>query len=461
MHRSPPTRTVLSLPVALAAALSLLPTPAARATLITSVGTLPGDVGSYAVDVNDAGLVAAYSYAPSFDTFFIEGDHHAFTYTAGGSPRPIGTLGGSTSYAMGVNDDGTVVGSATLSPGSSVSHAFRFAGAGPMQDLGTLGGIYTTAYAVNTHGVTVGASIPSGGSDSHPFRYADGGPLQDLGTLGGPGGVAYAVNAGGVIVGTADNASGVARAFRYAGAGPMQDIGTLPGYAGALAFDVNSAGTIVGKAYKGTDPFAGQYHAFRYTAAGVMQDLLPLGGASGASAASGINGAGYVVGTSSTYAGWHAALWLPDNTSVDLDAWLHANDPAAAAHWVLSGAVDINATGLIVGTGKYDGQQRGFVLDASSLTPTPLTGDTNGDGTVDLTDLNNVLNNFGTTATGNPGDDNSDGVVDLSDLNDVLNNFGSSSYAASALDSVPEPASLSLLALTTLPLLTHRRRRPN
>jgi Ca2+-binding EF-hand superfamily protein len=46
----------------------------------------------------------------------------------------------------------------------------------------------------------------------------------------------------------------------------------------------------------------------------------------------------------------------------------------------------------------------------------------NGDGAVDLADLNLVLANFGTN---NPaGDANGDGVVDLADLNLVLANFG-------------------------------------
>lgn len=92
----------------------------------------------------------------------------------------------------------------------------------------------------------------------------------------------------------------------------------------------------------------------------------------------------------------------------------------------------------------------------STLAPTHIPGDTNGDGVVDLTDLNNVLNNFGVNATGNPGDDNGDGTVDLTDLNDVLNNFGS--HAASALSSVPEPTTLSLCALGATSLLARRRR---
>jgi hypothetical protein len=72
-----------------------------------------------------------------------------------------------------------------------------------------------------------------------------------------------------------------------------------------------------------------------------------------------------------------------------------------------------------------------------------VPGDTNGDGKVDLVDLNNVRNNFGGT-TG--GDTNGDGAVDLVDLNNVRNNFG----AAAGANAVPEPSSLALIALGTL-----------
>lgn len=50
-------------------------------------------------------------------------------------------------------------------------------------------------------------------------------------------------------------------------------------------------------------------------------------------------------------------------------------------------------------------------------------GDANGDGEVNLADLNLVLANFGTA--GPEGDVNGDGEVNLSDLNLVLANFGS------------------------------------
>jgi hypothetical protein len=56
--------------------------------------------------------------------------------------------------------------------------------------------------------------------------------------------------------------------------------------------------------------------------------------------------------------------------------------------------------------------------------PTPLAGDANHDGQVDLVDLNLVRNNFGASGANVAGDTNGDGQVDLADLNAVRNNFG-------------------------------------
>ncbi len=55
-----------------------------------------------------------------------------------------------------------------------------------------------------------------------------------------------------------------------------------------------------------------------------------------------------------------------------------------------------------------------------------LSGDINGDGVVNFTDLNGVLGSFGATgAPGfNPADVDNDGDVDFTDLNTVLANFG-------------------------------------
>jgi Electron transfer DM13/Dockerin type I domain len=84
-------------------------------------------------------------------------------------------------------------------------------------------------------------------------------------------------------------------------------------------------------------------------------------------------------------------------------------------------------------------------------------GDINGDGVVNLADLNDVKNHFGEDGSAG-GDANHDGAVNLADLNDVKNHFGDGA-APAGFSTVPEPAALTLLVLGGLPLALRRRRR--
>ncbi len=81
-----------------------------------------------------------------------------------------------------------------------------------------------------------------------------------------------------------------------------------------------------------------------------------------------------------------------------------------------------------------------------SLPDAEVEGDTNGDGVVDLDDLNNVRNHFGESGDGVLGDTHPrDGVVSLDDLNRVRNNFG-----AGNSQTAPEPAALWLAMAAVL-----------
>jgi probable HAF family extracellular repeat protein len=96
--------------------------------------------------------------------------------------KDLGTLGGSVSWAHGLNDAGEVVGESTLSDGLTY-HAFLYDGTA-MNDLGTLGGAFTNSQglAVNSFGEVVGDAYTAGNTAQHAYLY-DGTAMRDLNSL--------------------------------------------------------------------------------------------------------------------------------------------------------------------------------------------------------------------------------------------------------------------------------------
>ncbi len=105
------------------------------------------------------------------------GTFRGLIWNPDGSMALLGTLGGSSSQATGVNNSGEVAGFASLASG--YQHAFS-AVDGALTDLGTLGGS-SYAYGINDSGEIVGYSYLDNG-DQHAFLYYDGSML-DLNSL--------------------------------------------------------------------------------------------------------------------------------------------------------------------------------------------------------------------------------------------------------------------------------------
>ena len=97
-------------------------------------------------------------------------------------------------------------------------------------DLGSLGGTASVPVEVNDHGEVVGLSFTANNAAAHAFVYSHG-RMTDLGTLGGTTSVATGINAAGVVVGMSSIAPGSTQvdAFRERG-GKLEDLGPQNSY---------------------------------------------------------------------------------------------------------------------------------------------------------------------------------------------------------------------------------------
>jgi probable HAF family extracellular repeat protein len=138
----------------------------------------PGET-SLAYDINDFGDVTGWYVTAS-------GSAHAFLYS-GGVRVDLGTLDGDPlpghlrhSYGSAINDLGEVAGYSGTATIPGAEHAFLYSDA-LMIDLGTLGGRTSRAWGINNSGEVVGWAHTTNLSQ-HAFLYA-GGVMIDLNDL--------------------------------------------------------------------------------------------------------------------------------------------------------------------------------------------------------------------------------------------------------------------------------------
>jgi probable HAF family extracellular repeat protein len=330
----------------------------------------------------------------------------------------LGTLGGTNSYAYGINSAGHVVGGAQLA-GDGSGHAFLYSGVLPPTDLGTLpGDVNSDAVALNNSDQVVGVSSPTGSAfPTHAFLWQSSTGMIPLVGLGGSDTEPQAINTTGQVVGFGTTTAGAHHAWIWQSSTGMVDLNTLiPSNSGWVLNDasgINDTQQIVGQG-----SINGQPHAFLWqfspVGGGAPTDLGVLKGGS-QSWASAINANGQVAGTCITTSGhettWDPFLWtspgpmtnlgtlkgatethayaLNDLKSVQVVGSSNAAAPGDAVLWqngkvidlntqipgnsgwsVLEIAYGINHNGLIVGYGQLS---PGAIWHAFLLTPPGTT----------------------------------------------------------------------------------------
>ncbi len=261
----------------------------------------------------------------------------------------LGTLGGTNSFAVGINTNGHIVGSSDIR-GDGARHAFLWTPSGGMIDLGTLGGTYSDARFISDDDLVVGASNLAGDESSHAFAWTRETGMVDLGTRGGTLSYPVAMNAQGQVVGNSITATSTGIVpFTWTQAGGMVALYTFPApnYGGTVAA-VNGNGQSVG-AYSGPFSYYCNEHAALWSPQGELVDLGTVGGQQ--AWANAINDAGVVTVTDfdtvSTPIAFRAFTWTQSGGFVPLRS-LGGN---------MTEGMAINDTGLVVG---YSTSTAGF-----------------------------------------------------------------------------------------------------
>lgn len=325
---------------------------------VTDLGSLGGGISS-AMALNASGQVVGESRVGSLS--------HAFLYS-GGQMYDLGALEeGKNSVAYAINDAGWVAGYSKVT-GPSPGRAFLYDGA--MYDLGTLnaGATYSFGLGINNNGTVVGSSdfYTPAGHTVRAFSYAAG-SMTNLGepldpTCGncGLGSVANDINDSGLVTGYAALKNGLVRAYLYdTVTGLTTELGSIGGPAATSRGQaLNNRGEVTGW---GNPTNLGVTHAFLYSG-GTMHDLGGLDpNPNYVSEGFGINNFGVVVGYAGLSTGAGHAFIYSGGSMTDLNTLIPAD-----SNWILNEARGINDAGQIVGTGHV-----GSAIHAYLLTPVP------------------------------------------------------------------------------------------
>ena len=265
----------------------------------------------------------------------------------------IPTPTGSTSSALGLNENGQVVGYSFQ--GDDYQTFLYIYPSGKIGEIGSLGGKLKAACAINDSGAIAGYS-QDGNGNLQAFSYTDRNGIISLGTFeGGSTSEAFGINDSNQIVGDAATSSAAHRPFLYSG--KLQDLGIGTNEAAdafETAYGISDSGVVVGRYDSGN----GVFHAFQWSN-GQVKDLGTLGGTNSEALAISKRTGSLIVGDSDTGNGpTHACIWSNGNPS-DLGV-LSGFDKASFARAV-------NKSNHVVGDSDSNDQKRAFLYANNHL----------------------------------------------------------------------------------------------
>jgi probable HAF family extracellular repeat protein len=345
-----------------------------KATGMQDYGTLPGAVATlppYSRAINNNGQMVGVSIDGT--TF-----NERAVIWQGKVPVDLNTLipansGWLLNCAQSLDDAGVIVGFGTI---NGAVHAFV---ATPVTnytvtDLGTFGGTSANAYGINDEGRIAGAAALANG-DERAFISGIGGTKYDLGTLGGPNSEASGPNASNALAILSETSKKDPFGNDFCGFGTnliclpavwngtMTALPTLGGNNGE-ALAINNQGQIAGFAENSTkdptcpSPQVLDYEAVLWGANGQAQELPPLPGDTVGFTFS-LNNNGQAAGSSGTCAN---TPLLPFNYGPHAVVW---ENGTATALGNLGGAMlgvgaAINDLGAVVGGSDMPSEKPGF-----------------------------------------------------------------------------------------------------
>jgi probable HAF family extracellular repeat protein len=300
---------------------------------IVDLGAAPSPLPSAVAALNRSGIAVG--------SVLINGALACVTFDHG-AIGDLGTMGGSSCVAGGVNDAGTIVGSLALTDGTGNTHAFSYQG-GVVSDLGTIPDHPSSAaVGINNKGHVVGnASNPI---DNQVVIWRNGKTRIVAAPADGVGVSASAISAHDAVTGTVQMVNDHRHAFVWQN-GQSHDLGTLGNQPNGESAGnaINELGQVAG--FSSGDGFP--CHAALF-ANGTITDLgtIPANDPFAKSEATDIDNRGWVVGTSDDGSGTTYAILWDGKKLNDLGQLL---DPTATVAWQLVSAQAINKLGQITG----------------------------------------------------------------------------------------------------------------